>query len=127
MSARRIDLEAAQRLLDAGCSVPAAAQAMGFSRVAVWEAIKRGALKFGHVAVTIGAERKTAQVYRGFKKTPERIEPPKPELPPRTASLIATGGHYTELAQWAEKWGRTQRQAQQDWHGLRLPISRRPE
>ena len=34
---------------------------------------------------------------------------------------------YSELARWAAEWGRTQRQALQEWHALRLPVSRREE
>lgn len=46
------------------------------------------------------------------------------DLPPRTASLIATGGRYRDLERWAEAWGRTLRQALAEWHGLRLPVSK---
>jgi DNA-binding phage protein len=47
---------------------------------------------------------------------------PKHQNPPRLSQLIATGGRYADLAEWAKRWGVGMARAQQEWHGLRLPL-----
>ncbi len=49
---------------------------------------------------------------------------PGPVHPPRTASLIATGGRYADLAAWAKAWGVTETKARQEWFALRLPVTK---
>ena len=43
----------------------------------------------------------------------------QPEHPPRTASLMATGGRYADLAAWAQAQGVTEVQARQAWFRAR--------
>lgn len=47
---------------------------------------------------------------------------PKHQNAPRLSQLIATGGRYADLADWAKRWGVGMARAQQEWHGLRLPL-----
>ena len=42
----------------------------------------------------------------------------------RKASLTATGGRYADLRAWAQRWGVTEVKARQEWHALRLPVSK---
>lgn len=42
----------------------------------------------------------------------------------RTADLIATGGRYADLAEFAARWSITSTKARAEWHRLRLPLQR---
>ena len=130
MIERRWDLAEAQRLANAGKCAPEIAEALGVSRGAIYHAIAKKELR---CAIGDGGEGKKRRSRSATPSGPRRRtykEPPAApvtipsDLPARTASLIATGGRYADLARWAEEWGRTQRQALQEWHGLRLPVSR---
>lgn len=58
-------------------------------------------------------------------KPPATPQPPAPtDMAPRTASLIATGGRYGDLAAWAAEWGVSATQARLEWHRLRLPVAK---
>lgn len=57
-------------------------------------------------------------------KASSRHAPNGPPVPEKTASLIATGGRYADLRVWAQRYGVTEAKARQEWHKLRLPISR---
>ncbi len=56
------------------------------------------------------------------EQPPVRVAATSTAHPPRTASLIATGGRYADLAAWAKTWGVTETKARQEWHALRLPV-----
>lgn len=49
---------------------------------------------------------------------------PLPTHPPRMADLMATGGRYADLRAFAARWGITEARALQDWHRLRLPVTK---
>lgn len=111
---KRFDVTAAQALADGGLTPALIAERMGYSKPTVWKAIRDGALR-----CKLERRRKRDQ------DEPLQKSAPMPDLsgyPPRTATLIATGGHYADLAAWARDWGVTEIKARQEWHALRMPV-----
>lgn len=69
------------------------------------------------------------RIGRGPKSAKSALEPrlsapaqPAPVPTSRRDTLIATGGRYADLREWAARWGVTEVKARQEWHLLRLPV-----
>lgn len=116
----RIDLDRLRELVRSGATMAQIMAVFRVSKVAVYRACHRHELPLPRTEVYRKAER-PAMVPPVLQKP---AEPPVDGSKASTwlASLIATGGRYASLAEWAKAQGLTMARAQQEWHRLGLPL-----
>lgn len=111
-----LERDVLEPMLLAGQSVCEIAAATGRDQQTVRNACK----KFG-LDCSAKRLRPPKVVVRAPTAAPRPV--PRPTNP-RTDALIATGGRYGDLAAWAAEWGVSETKARQEWHQLRLPVSK---
>lgn len=113
----KIDTDRLRELVRSGATCNQIMAVFRVSKVAVYRACHRHEITLPRTEVYRKAGRHALRV----------VQDPTPQLkpsyePPRVAALIATGGRYADLSEWARTYGVTMTRAQQEWHRLGLPL-----
>ena len=116
----KIDVERLRTLVRSGASVTQIMAVFRVSKVAVNRACHRHELPLPRTEVYRKAERPAMAPPVVLNPVEPPIDAAKESA--RLAGLIATGGRYASLAEWAKAQGLTMARAQQEWHRLGLPI-----
>jgi hypothetical protein len=112
----KIDADRLRMLARSGASVTQIMAVFRVSKVAVYRACHRNEIPLPRTEDYRKAGRQA-----GASAPPATNDPP-PAVAPRLSALIATGGRYAGLAEWASNHGVTMARAQQEWHRLGLPL-----
>ena len=115
MDYRKLDIAKARELCREGFTACEVADALHVNRNTIYRAVQAGDL-----ACTLTGKPRPKRT----KPTPALTIAASQSTDPRTASLMATGGRYADLAAWAQAQGVTEVQARQAWHRLRLPVTK---
>ena len=123
MNRKNIDIAEARRLEALGLTYAQIGAIMRCDGGTVSRALHQAALQEAEARepgpkVVVRAPRAAAvqpEVLRATRLTPDDAA---------RAALVATGGRYHALVDWAQRHGLTFTQAQQRWHRLGLPLQR---